>query len=116
MRGLQRSGWVVVASAGNDATCQPAYPAALPDVVAVGALGQFGPAPFTNYGPWVRACAPGVDVVSTFFEQWQSTIDAAERYEEWVRWSGTSFAAPAVTGRSPGQCAKVLTPNRRWTD
>ncbi len=98
VRGLQRSGWVVVASAGNDATCQPAYPAALPDVVAVGALGQFGPAPFTNYGPWVRACAPGVDVVSTFFKQWQSTIDAAERYEEWVRWSGTSFAAPAVTG------------------
>ena len=30
VRGLQRSGWVVVASAGNDATCQPTYPAALP--------------------------------------------------------------------------------------
>jgi hypothetical protein len=96
VRRLQDEGTVVVASAGNDATCRPAYPAAIPGVVSVGALGHHGPAPFTNFGPWVRACAPGVDVRSTFFTEWESSRDPNERFEEWVRWSGTSFAAPAV--------------------
>ena len=98
VRKLQDAGTIVVASAGNDATCRPSYPAALPGVVSVGALGPYGPAAFTNFGPWVRACAPGVDVVSTFFTEWQSTSDPGEKYSEWVRWSGTSFAAPAVVG------------------
>jgi subtilisin family serine protease len=103
VRRVQATGAVVVASAGNDATCRPTFPAALPDVVSVGALGPDGPAPFTNYGPWVRACAPGVDRLSTFFR-----FDGAEpaapdgrdpdRFEHWARWSGTSFAAPAVAG------------------
>jgi hypothetical protein len=96
VRRLQDDGTVVVASAGNDATCRPTFPAALPGVVSVGALGPHGPAPFTNYGPWVRACAPGVDVRSTFFTEWESSRDTTERFERWVRWSGTSFAAPAV--------------------
>jgi hypothetical protein len=95
VRNLQKQGTVVVASAGNDATCRPSYPAAFPGVVSVGALGPNGPASFTNYGPWVRACAPGVDVVSSFFAG-PGTSDTELR--EWVRWSGTSFAAPAVVG------------------
>jgi hypothetical protein len=98
VRRLQNAGTVVVASAGNDATCRPAYPAAFPGVVSVGALGPYGPAHFTNYGPWVRACAPGVDVISTFFTEWQSPTHSSEKYAEWVCWSGTSFAAPAVVG------------------
>jgi hypothetical protein len=96
VRGLQAAGSTVVASAGNDATCRPSYPAALPGVVSVGALGPAGPAPFTNYGPWVRACAPGVDVVSSFFTSWDPDDPQAQAYREWVSWSGTSFAAPAV--------------------
>ena len=55
-------GWIVVASAGNDSSCRPVWPAAFPNVIGVGALGPSGPAPFTNYGGWVNACAPGVDV------------------------------------------------------
>jgi hypothetical protein len=97
VRSLQEAGTVVVASAGNDATCRPSFPAAFPGVVAVGALGPNGPAHFTNYGPWVRACAPGVDVVSTFFTRWTPGQGDRE-LDEWVRWSGTSFAAPAVVG------------------
>ena len=92
---LQALGMIIVASAGNDATCYPSYPAAFPDVIAVGALGPAGPAHFTNYGPWVRACAPGVDVVSTFFDD---DDPPAPQYHGWARWSGTSFAAPAVAG------------------
>jgi subtilase family protein len=97
VRALRDKGTVVVASAGNDATCRPLYPAAFPGVISVGALGPGGPAFFTNYGPWVRACAPGVDVISTFFTKWSPSHGITEE-GGWVRWSGTSFAAPAVAG------------------
>lgn len=99
---LHDAGSVVVASAGNDATCVPMFPAALPHVVGVAALDEEGkPARFTNYGPWVRACAPGGDVVSIFFEGFDGAGPAEQNYDPdrfdgWARWSGTSFAAPAV--------------------
>ena len=102
VRHAQRAGAVVVASAGNDGTCRPTYPAALPGVVGVGAVGPTGPAPFTNYGPWVRACAPGVDLVSSFFTAFDGPGRAVlggsdpDKFESWAVWSGTSFAAPVV--------------------
>lgn len=92
-------GGVVVASAGNDASCRISWPAALPDVVSVAALGPNGPAWFTNYGNWVRASAPGLDVVSRFFQHRDTTakgMPAIERYAGWGSWSGTSFSAPIV--------------------
>ena len=68
-----------------------------------GAVGPAGPAPFTNYGPWVRASAPGVDVVSSFFSTFRGPAQATTRggadpddFAEWATWSGTSFAAPVV--------------------
>ena len=93
---------VVVASAGNDATCRPTYPAVLDGVVAVGAIGPYGPAAFSNYGPWVDACAPGVDIVSTFFKSFNGLEPAApggqdpDQFDSWATWSGTSFSAPIV--------------------
>ena len=99
---LYHQGTVVVASAGNDGTSLPMYPAVLPYVVAVGALDHEGaPAPFTNYGPWVRACALGVEVVSTFFTGFDGAHpvqagDDIDRFRGWAAWSGTSFAAPRV--------------------
>jgi hypothetical protein len=105
IRTAQDNGYVVVASAGNDGTCRPTYPAAFAGVVGVGAIGPNGPAPFSNFGPWVRACAPGVDLVSTFFKKFvgedePSTPGGADPddYAEWARWSGTSFSAPLVSG------------------
>jgi hypothetical protein len=99
----QRRGIVVVASAGNDGTCRPTLPAAIPGVVSVGALGPNGPARFSNYGDWVRASAPGVDVVSAFFAAFDGPalpVDGhdIDEFRAWARWSGTSFAAPAVVG------------------
>jgi len=89
---IQALGVVVVASAGNDSMPYPNFPAALPDVVGVGALSPVGAAPFSNYGPWVDACAPGADLVSCFF-----TWDGPQgRFEDWSIWSGTSFAGPIV--------------------
>lgn len=88
---------VVVAAAGNDGTSRPFYPAALPGVVSVGAVDVDRRAPFTNFGPWVDACAQGVDVVSTFFVDFDDVSpNQARRFEGWAAWSGTSFAAPAV--------------------
>jgi hypothetical protein len=99
----QQRGIVVVASAGNDCTCRPSFPAAIPGVVSVGAIGPDGPAWFSNYGDWVRACAPGVDVVSAFFSSFEGLeVPSAGRdidsFRAWATWSGTSFAAPAVVG------------------
>lgn len=102
IRNVQDKGAVVVASAGNDGTWRRSYPACLPGVIGVGALGPFGPALFTNYGPWVRACAPGTEIVSSFFKNWDgplpgpSTNVDPDRFAGWARWSGTSFAAPVV--------------------
>lgn len=106
---LLRSGCVVVAAAGNNSSWRPFFPAALPQVVGVGALDGRGPAPFSNYGPWVDACAVGVDVVSTFFDESAGELAQVQlaphpwsnqpipaRFPGFARWSGTSFAAPAV--------------------
>lgn len=85
----------VVAAAGNSGTTRPFWPAALPEVVAVGA-----PAAFANHGPWVDAAAPGVDVVSSFvrFQPGERGVaaDTETRTYGAARWSGTSFAAPRV--------------------
>ncbi len=99
----QRRGIVVVASAGNDGTCRPSFPAAIPGVVSVGAIGPDGPAWFSNYGDWVRACAPGVDVVSSFFASFNGNEVPSggrdiDHFRSWATWSGTSFAAPVVVG------------------
>jgi subtilisin family serine protease len=103
---LAGQGTVIVAAAGNDATWRPFWPAAFDFVVGVAALDGRGPAPFTNFGPWVDACAPGVDVVSTFFDERPGPIphvdlppdlsSHAVTFPGYARWSGTSFAAPKV--------------------
>ena len=89
---------LVVASAGNSGSPRPSYPAALDGVVAVGALGPSGRAWFSNYGGWVDVCAPGIDVVSTYFSKHTETspperlrrVGGVERHR--------SFAAPKVVG------------------
>ena len=114
---LHEAGSVVVASAGNDATCVPMFPAALRGVVGVAALDEEGkPAPFTNFGPWVRACARGADVISIFFEGFDGAGPPVNNYdpdhfEGWAQWSGTSFAAPAVVAALARAVAQGATPH-----
>jgi hypothetical protein len=86
---------LLVAAAGNEGSCRPYWPAALPGVVGVGALDSAGRAWFSNFGPWVDACAPGVNVVSTYFD-FTETAGPSRVFEGWAAWSGTSFAAPKV--------------------
>ena len=103
IRRIRRKGAVVVASAGNDGTSRPMFPACFSDVVGVAALDPYGPAPYSNHGSWVRACAPGTDLVSAFFE-FNGKMELhplpgssdPDKFEHWARWTGTSFAAPVV--------------------
>ena len=115
-----RDGWVIVAAAGNNASCRLAWPAALPGVVAVGALSDCAPAWFSNFGPWVDVSAPGVNTVGKFTvaagkdedldrirvaeasdpsNPTGKMLTAADFTTGWATWSGTSFAAPFVAAR-----------------
>jgi subtilisin family serine protease len=88
---------VVVASAGNNASCRPSWPAAFDHVVSVAALNGSVPAWFTNWGGWVRACAPGVDLLGRFLAPTnQPSFSDLDDYCGWAQWSGTSFSAPLV--------------------
>jgi subtilisin family serine protease len=76
---------VLVASAGNENTNAPQYPAAYPNVIAVAATDLTdGKAAFSNYGPNVFASAPGVNIVAPYPSNHYAVV------------SGTSFAAPSV--------------------
>lgn len=114
----RRPDLVAVAGAGNDATNKPYFPAADRRVIAVGAVQRDGSggwrrACFSNYGPWVDASAPGVNVLSAFLHyegpmiprevlaQCIGRLGDEDRmpsgaFTGWAHWSGSSFAAPVV--------------------
>ncbi|WP_248958761.1 S8 family peptidase [Sphaerisporangium perillae] len=112
---------VIVACAGNTTSSRPFWPAAMPRVIAVGALDspETGRAGFSAYGPWVDACARGEALTSSFVD--------FDPYDGYAVWSGTSFATAVVAGAiaaaarhmSPGEAAHhVLHPDgaRRFPD
>jgi serine protease len=60
------AGITIVAASGNDGIPQVSYPAALPTVIAVGAVNaDLLKADFSQWGPELAVVAPGVDVVSS---------------------------------------------------
>jgi thermitase len=78
---------VLVASAGNNDTSSPQYPAAYAGVMAVAATDLLDrKAPFSNYGSYVFVDAPGSHIIS------------AVPGGGYGMASGTSFSAPMVAG------------------
>jgi subtilisin family serine protease len=121
------NGIVVVAAAGNSASTDPMYPAAWPDVVAVGALDRDGRRwDYSNYGDWVNAWALGEDLRGVYVAGAENPDNDPDGWaEEWdhpeinyATWTGTSFAAPlvaaqiaivmAATGKAPRDAKDLL--------
>lgn len=80
-------GAIVIASAGNEGTTEPQYPAALDGVISVGGTSdrdlRWGG---SSYGPWVDFGAPADRLLS---------LALPDGYD---RRSGTSYATPLVSG------------------
>lgn len=82
-----RKSAIVVVAAGNDGQPQLSYPAAYPEVIAVGATeSDDDVASFSNWGDELDVVAPGVGIYSTY------------PGDTWVSRNGTSMAAPFVSG------------------
>jgi subtilisin family serine protease len=88
VRRASARGTVLIAAAGNGGPhARPAYPGALPEVIAVTAVDQEGAVfPQANRGRYIAFAAPGVRI-------WVPTPDGQGRYQ-----TGTSFAAPFALG------------------
>jgi hypothetical protein len=87
VRDLEASGVMLVASAGNDNTARPFYPAAFREVLGVCSSTRHTrvKAVYSNFGHWVGLCAPGLQSVSRPLQHGEVA-------------SGTSLAAPMVAG------------------
>ncbi len=85
---MSQKGVIFVAAAGNEGpTAEPSYPAAYKPVIAVTAVtSDLRNYRHANRGNHIDVAAPGVDI-------WTAVPGAREGYH-----SGTSFAAPFVTG------------------
>ncbi len=102
---------LIVASAGNNGSKDPMYPAAFDGVVAVGALtADLLPAPFSSHGDWVDCSCVGLGVVATFVTGTlppvpdPSVADYTFPANSWAVWSGTSFSAPQISGLVARAC------------
>ncbi len=82
-------GVTVIASAGNNNSNVPQYPAAFKDVIGVAATDLLDrKASFSNFGNAVYVTAPGVNMISAYPGGYYSIA------------SGTSFSAPLVAGEA----------------
>ncbi|WP_407653497.1 S8 family serine peptidase [Actinoplanes oblitus] len=96
---------VVIAASGNDSnTAIFSYPAALPGVLAVGAIDETGNhASFSIAGPQMGICAPGDDIVTTGLK---STYRKARGTS--ASTAIVSGAAALVRARFPGLSAREV--------
>jgi subtilisin family serine protease len=96
---------LVVAAAGNCGDTRPFWPAAFRDVVSVAGLGpDLLPSQWSSHGFWVTCSAIGQGILSNFVAGRESPLETptpvefSRDPEPWAVWSGTSFAAPQITG------------------
>jgi len=102
-------GVIIVASAGNDDSNLPQYPACYKNVISVAATDSDDQRwPYSNYGNCVDIAAPGVDVLSLSAEG--TSIGTSNNGYTTIL-SGTSTACPHVAGA----CALLLSANPLMT-
>lgn len=82
---------VVVAASGNESKAEVGFPAALPTVLAVGAVDSTNTrASFSNYGPELGVVAPGVEVYSS--------VPRGTGRDTLVNYQGTKLASLIMKG------------------
>ncbi len=98
----QLGGVAFVAAAGNDGRTAPFWPAAFGWCIGVGSMSRDGQRRswFSNHGAWVDVYAPGEEIVNAYARLRYRTVDGNVRDTSAgiVKWSGTSFATPIVSG------------------
>ncbi|MGI9589861.1 MAG: S8 family serine peptidase, partial [Myxococcota bacterium] len=102
---VRMAGVTVVASAGNNASSAPSYPAAFGGVISVSATDlEDGLASYSNFGPTIDLAAPGGELAADangdgFADGVLSTwVDANSGDPIYGFAQGTSMAAPHVSG------------------
>jgi hypothetical protein len=96
-----RAGVLVVAATGNAGTAGVAFPARIPEVLAVGAASQNNPdkrSVFSSYGPEVDVVAVGEDVIGTLPASRCFVLLPCLPDGPYGVGSGTSFSTPQVSG------------------
>jgi thermitase len=103
---------VIVAAAGNSGGDVPSWPGALDGVIAVGGLTNgLDPADWSTRGDWVRFSTIGEGIRSTFVPGQESPVfdPDPDTFPDnaWAIWTGTSFAAPQITGAIARLCQEL---------
>jgi hypothetical protein len=103
---------VIVAAAGNYGNDTRVWPAARQSVVSVAALDpDMQPAAWSSRGSWVTCSTVGRGLLSTYVQGTEAPEGnpAPDVFlaNAWGRWSGTSFAAPQISGAVAQACRRA---------
>lgn len=114
VQNAEKAGVTVVAASGNDGTGKVSFPAALPTVIAVGAVdSSIKKTSFSQWGPELDIVAPGAAVVSTVPQgtgrdsATEITVDGVAKQVKSAAFSGTKlFSTPKLGELVPAGLGK----------